>query len=370
MQKILIAVLAIALLAVSGTWGYMTWKGKQPVVAAAAPSPATTPTPPAAPATSPAQARSPDVTTAPPPGEDAPGDTQADAADPDAAEPAEPTSTVEPPRGGVNFTYEYVPPRDPALRGAYEFSVQTDLLHRLPEVNSMDGLLMLPGPLHLVAAECKQTNAFYSSDKHELVLCYEMVEMLVKLGTDLGAQSQDESYSARFLLANTRFIMLHEFGHALIDMLSLAATGREEDSADQLASSLMMMFTDPNESPSALAQNLRLAGLFFMLNSKDQYGAADFADEHSLGEQRFYNLMCMLYGHDPAKYLRLVTSGMLPEDRAQRCPTESQRITQSWAKLLVPHIAPKFQVSGEEAQRRYEEAQRQQRENAASPYVR
>jgi hypothetical protein len=364
MQKILIALLATALLAVSGAWGYMTWKQRQPATPAPA---ATTPAGPASAAATP-----PSPTGAPASG-DAPASTDVAtdgpaAANPDAAEPAAPAEPAS--AGGVNFTYEYVPPRDPALREAYEFAVQTDLLHRLPEVNSMDGLLMLPGPLHLIAAECQQTNAFYSPDKHELVLCYEMVEMLVKVGSDLGAQNQDDGYSARFLLANTRFIMLHEFGHALIDMLSLAATGREEDSADQLASSLMMMFTDPTESPSALAQNLRLAGLFFMLNSKEQYGAADFADEHSLGEQRFYNLMCMLYGRDPAKYLRLVTSGMLPEDRAQRCPTESQRITSSWAKLLVPHIAPKFQVSGEEAQKRYDEAQRQQRENAASPYVR
>lgn len=356
MQKTLIAILIVALCAVGGGWAYTAWKGQQ----SAAAVPATLP-PPAKPA---AKGTSANAVA------DAAGGNAVDAQQGPQPEPAKDATTEEPKAEGVKFTYEYVPPRDPALQDAYDFAVKIDILHRLPEVNAMDGLLMLPGPLHLITAECKQTNAFYSPTKHELVLCYEMVEMLTKIGASLGEQNQDDSFSARFLLANTRFIMLHEFGHALIDMLSLPSTGREEDSADQLASSLMLMFMAPNESPGDLAENLRLAGLFFVLNTKEQYGAADFADEHSLGQQRFYNLMCMLYGRDPGKYLRLVTSGMLPEDRAQRCPTESSRITTAWAKLLLPHIAPKYQMSGEEAQKRYEEAKRKQEENAESPYVR
>lgn len=356
MQKTLIAILIVALFAVGGGWAYTAWKGQQ----SAAAVPATLP-PPAKPA---AKGASADAVA------DAAAGHAVDAQQGPQPEAAKDATTEEPKAEGVKFTYEYVPPRDPALQDAYDFAVKIDILHRLPEVNAMDGLLMLPGPLHLITAECKQTNAFYSPTKHELVLCYEMVEMLTKIGASLGEQNQDDSFSARFLLANTRFIMLHEFGHALIDMLSLPSTGREEDSADQLASSLMLMFMAPNESPGDLAENLRLAGLFFVLNTKEQYGAADFADEHSLGQQRFYNLMCMLYGRDPGKYLRLVTSGMLPEDRAQRCPTESSRITTAWAKLLLPHIAPKYQMSGEEAQKRYDEAKRKQEENAESPYVR
>ncbi|MET0549041.1 MAG: DUF4344 domain-containing metallopeptidase [Xanthomonas sp.] len=347
MQKTLIAILLFALLAVSGAWGYSTWKAQQPAAAAAAP------VAPAAKPAAPAQVA------------------QVAPSDADKTASATPAPAAEAPAaGGVKFTYEYVAPKNPDLKDAYDFAVDIDILHRLPEVNAMDGMLMLPGPLHLIAAECGQINAFYSPAKHELVMCYEMVDMLVKVGAGLGEQNQDQNFSARFLLANARFIMLHEFGHALIDMLKLPSTGREEDAADQLASSLMLMFMAPNESPGILAENLRLAGLFFMLNTKEQYGAADFADEHSLGQQRFYNLMCMLYGHDPAKYLRLVTSGMLPEDRALRCQTESNRITTAWAQLLLPHIAPKYRMSGEEAQRTYDEAKRKQEENTTSPYVR
>jgi hypothetical protein len=366
MQKILIAILFVALLAVGGGWGYSAWKAKQPPATATAPAPA----PPVSAADAAATAAANNKKTE----EAAAADAAIDAADGSAVDTQAPgdaqDGTSADKAEGVKFTYEYVPPRDPGLQAAYDFAVKIDILHRLPEVNAMDGLLMLPGPLHLITAECKQTNAFYSPTKNELVLCYEMIEMLIKVGASIGEQNQDDGFSARFLMANTRFIMLHEFGHALIDMLKLPSTGREEDSADQLASSLMLMFMSPDESPGAIAENLRLAGLFFVMNTKEQYGAADFADEHSLGQQRFYNLMCMLYGRDPAKYLRLVTSGMLPEDRAQRCPTESSRITTAWAKLLLPHIAPKYQMSGDEAQKRYDEAKRKQEENAESPYVR
>jgi hypothetical protein len=64
-----------------------------------------------------------------------------------------------------------------------------------------------------------------------------------------------------------------------------------------------------------------------------------FYDEHSLDEQRFYNIACLIYGADPTKYKGLVENKVLPEARARRCPTEWARISSAWTSLLKPYLA-------------------------------
>ena len=206
-------------------------------------------------------------------------------------------------------------------------------------------------------------------------MCYEMVEHLVTIASRLakGAHLADD-FQARFVLANLRFMMLHELGHALIDMLDIPSTGREEDAADQLAGSIMLLNKTREETAEQVADNLNMAAVFFQIGSGSGSAAPDrsaFADEHSLGEQRYYNLLCLVYGSDPARYLRLVTDGGLTVERAERCPEESRRITHAWAKLLVPHLAPRYQLSDDEATRYSERAAREQgRAAQRSPYVR
>ena len=360
MQKIIIAVLATVLVATCTLWGYVAWQGRTapaPPVAAAPTAAAVAATPGAAPAT------------APPAGAAAGAATPM----PDATAAAAAATDIAPPKqGGTRFTYEYVPPRNPALAEVYRFTREVDLLKRVPELVGVDGLFVMPRQLHVLAAECQQINAFYSASKAELVLCYELVEMLTTRGAAIAQQQQADvgGFSAEFLIANTRFIMLHELGHALIDLLDLSVTGREEDAADQLAASLMLQNSVTSEPASKVARDLRLAAMFFMMDAKEQYASQEFADEHAMGQQRFYNLMCMLYGSDPGRYVGLVTSGLLPESRSVRCQDESTQISKSWARLLTPHIAEDMRMTPEEAQRRLEEMRETQRESEQSPYVR
>lgn len=340
MQKILIAVLVCALLGVSAAWGYSEWRHRTPSVPQRVAAPAGTPAAPAKPLA------------------------PVDAAPADAA-----TAQAE----GTRFLVEYVPPGDPALAGAYDFAKKLDLFARMPEVAALSGMFEMPRPLKLVTAECRQVNAFYDADKGELVLCYEMIETILQ-HADAMAQDKglDGDFTAEYLLSNLRFITLHEMGHALIDVLDLSTTGREEDAADQLATTLMLTANPGGESPEAIARHLNMAASFFLANASEDggYDLGTYADEHSLGEQRYFNVLCLLYGRDPARYLPVVTRSGLPEARAMRCPDESRRVTTSWARLLQPHFAPKFRFTPEQAQAIAAQTAAEQRRNADTPYVR
>lgn len=70
-----------------------------------------------------------------------------------------------------------------------------------------------------------------------------------------------------------------------------------------------------------------------------------FADEHSLSEQRYFNLLCMMYGHDPRTYDWVLEKGLLPEARARRCQGESDKIFKAWGALLSPHFSPSFRLA-------------------------
>lgn len=273
--------------------------------------------------------------------------------------------------GGTKFAYEYVKPKNPELLPFYTLAHDGDVLRKLPEIQAIDGLFSLPRPIKFVTAECREANAFYSPARGEVVMCYETMKVLRDRGQAMAeAEHLGNDYAQHYLNANLRFILLHETGHALIDLLEIPITGREEDAVDQLATTLMQRFAGMNESSRTVTDNLRMAANWFLVRSTGQYNLDAYADEHSLGEQRYFNLQCLLYGSNPSSYLAIVTNGDLPEARAKTCPEEARRVSKSWIRLLLPHVAPKFEMTEEKADRLFEQRERERNRNAEVPYVR
>ena len=86
------------------------------------------------------------------------------------------------------------------------------------------------------------------------------------------------------------FILMHEVGHALVDVLDLPITGREEDAVDQLAA--MMLINTGDKGATAALNGVRA----IQPGQNAIYDNSDFADEHSLGPQRLFNIACWIYG--------------------------------------------------------------------------
>ena len=63
-----------------------------------------------------------------------------------------------------------------------------------------------------------------------------------------------------------------------------------------------------------------------------------FWDEHSLDEQRYFNIVCWVYGSAPEKYQSLLGREWgLPRERAERCAGEYDRMSRAWNAVLEPH---------------------------------
>jgi len=191
----------------------------------------------------------------------------------------------------------------------------------------LNDTIALPFDIVISFDECNEVNAFYDPEKRQISICLELIEDLNDV-FQKKSDSEDEAIEAT--LNATIFVFFHELGHALVHALKLPITGKEEDAVDQLSTFILADGTDEGAQAA-------LDGAESFLSDEDQMGDLPFWDEHSLGPQRFFNIVCWVYGQNPAKYASLVNNA-LPEQRAVRCEEEYKQIEKSWSTLLAPYM--------------------------------
>lgn len=197
----------------------------------------------------------------------------------------------------------------------------------------LNGWFAIPVDITIGFSECDSADAYYDPGTHTVSVTYEQVaEMRELFSHEVSGDSALTAATSDAIV----FILYHELGHALIDVLDLPVTGKEEDAVDQLSTVLLADSTDEGEQAAVDG-----ARFFYLSSSQDgdrPLDEEDFADAHSLDRQRFYYILCMLYGHDPVRYTYLLREHILPEDRATECEEEFDRIYSSWYRLLEPHV--------------------------------
>lgn len=193
----------------------------------------------------------------------------------------------------------------------------------------LNSALILPRDITLRASDCDGViNAFFQPDDNSITICYPLMETFFVTFRNEG-YSNDEA-SKKMSDAIT-WVFLHEVGHALIANYELPTTGGEEDVADRLSTYVNLRELGEDGVNSVIAG----AEAFFYMSKRQKRDGREMADEHLLGEQRFYNSMCLLFGSDPDKYSDVVRKGLLPKERAVRCPSEFQKNEEAWGKLLA-----------------------------------
>ncbi len=142
------------------------------------------------------------------------------------------------------------------------------------------------------------------------------------------------------MVANALWTLLHETAHAVIEEMDIVFLGSEEDAADQLAT-IALLRGDPDfdlpggvtavESVIAAATAWRIEWEL----EKREGTEASYWDSHSLSIQRFYNMMCLLYGSDPEKYDEMEGHLGLPYERAYGCVDyESARARRAVERII------------------------------------
>lgn len=228
------------------------------------------------------------------------------------------------------LSVSYVPPKDPAHQPIYEQLKQLRFLEKLQQFLTP---FRLPRALLVKVEGCDgDANAFY--EYNVITVCYEYIDQLWKT---VPAETTAAGVTPIDAIVGPLFdTCLHEFGHALFDLLRVPVLGREEDAADQVSAYIMLHLG------KAEARRL-IEGVAYAYRIEAEADAIPptmtrFADVHGTPAQRFYNVLCIAYGADARLFGDMVEKGYLPKERAEDCKAEYQQVADAYEKLIDPHV--------------------------------
>jgi hypothetical protein len=197
-------------------------------------------------------------------------------------------------------------------------------------VEELKKQIALPFAIQVVFKDCGGPDSYYNEETHQIIVCHELIDAYYEVSSPTLKTRTARDAAAKGAVVS---MFLHEVAHALIDGWELPIAGREEDAADQF-STLMLI----NGLPDGEQMALDGARSFKSLAVLEKDLEKDYSDPHSLDEQRFYNTICLVYGHRPERYEYLVRNGSIPVERAFECEEGYARVNKSWQTLLAPHL--------------------------------
>jgi hypothetical protein len=224
----------------------------------------------------------------------------------------------------------YVPPKNPAHVPLVQFLKQRNFHQRLREFLSP---IRLPRKLTFKLVGCDgELNAEY--DEGVVAVCYDYIAFMQDLSKKVPSQIGISDEHA--MVGAALDLLLHEFGHAVFDLLKIPILGREEDAADQFSAYIMLQFA-PKDAYGLIVSTAYVSATEAR-SLPNTPSMSAYAKEHSLPLQRYFSLLCLAYGSDPKTFKRVITVGNLPEARAEGCEDEYKQVQFGFNRLIRPHI--------------------------------
>lgn len=228
------------------------------------------------------------------------------------------------------ITISYADPQQSEFLEIAEWVKERRTLERLQEFLSP---YRLPRTLKVTIRGCDgEADAFY--EDYVITICYEYFEALMNNAPEETTPAGIEPHDT--VIGPFVDTSLHEFAHALFDMLKLPVLGREEDAADHVAAYIYLQLGYEE------SRRLIMGTAWAYLTEATRAGLPDtlkqYADEHGTPAQRAYNVLCMAYGAEPALFADFVSKGYLPEKRAMACEEEYELVQDAYEALIGPHI--------------------------------
>ncbi len=132
-----------------------------------------------------------------------------------------------------------------------------------------------------------------------------------------------------FILGNLLFVLLHEFGHAVIRDFQVPILGLEENSADTIAAVTLIraeQLSGGGDGAFSYSEFLGMAAVGNILTWRSGVEVKNpeliYWAQHDLSSRRAARLLCLLVGGEPRQFGWLVDSGDVPEIRAENCADE------------------------------------------------
>lgn len=148
-----------------------------------------------------------------------------------------------------------------------------------------------------------------------------VLSVLIGATSEQVVASNQNNNHTLFVIANAQFTLCHEMTHVFISMLDIPIMSKEEDAADQRAAICILHPEERDRSdPQAVEKLIAVADAWRLEWALDKGSeATPYWDVHSLDIERYYDIVCLLYGSDPERFAHLPEQLGLPWERAWSC---------------------------------------------------
>lgn len=216
----------------------------------------------------------------------------------------------------------YPAAQDPMNAAMQQMFSRQDVLSSM--VDPLNEFFPVPRDVTVELAECGRPGAFYDAERPAVQLCY---ELLVDLAETLMAGEED---GEQLFVGAFALILLHQVGHAFVDLMDLPVNASPEEAADQLAA--VMVGAAQNELAGAVQGVV-------VLNEMGIDWENPGSGRTALSGQRLENLLCLLYGMDTDAHQWVVDEGHLSAARASGCQARYEEVSAEWIDMLGDHVA-------------------------------
>jgi len=157
-----------------------------------------------------------------------------------------------------------------------------------------------------------------------------------------AANDQDRrNATVQFVVGNVEYLLVHELAHFLIAEKDIPVIGPMEYAADYVAT-LALIREEPLDAAQAdRAQGFLLATAAGFIESWRAGSASGievpYYGSHALSIQRYYQIVCLLYGSNPSGFAALAESAGLPPERARGCIDEYRSANRAMDWLLATY---------------------------------
>ena len=235
-----------------------------------------------------------------------------------------------------DFVLEYITPQKPAYRDLQTMIKSSGKFEGIIKAINQEFIL----PQTITVRFAQGDGPVYEPNKKTIAMSYDFIFYLTKLYLQRYPDATDAAMQ-EYLIHTTSFLFYHEMAHAFIDLYQLPIVSNEETAADNLAVILALAY-----SKDGFAMVMDSAELFDLLDQagSKKYAESDYWDEHALDAQRFYNILCMVYGKYPEEVtqrLENVNNKKLlkfVKQKGDYCSYMYQQQVNAWSRLLTPYI--------------------------------
>lgn len=148
-------------------------------------------------------------------------------------------------------------------------------------------------------------------------------------GISAGELSERQKNDLRreYVLANTEFTVLHEFGHAAFDAFDVPLFSCEEESADTVATIFMIINYDIENRLDRVDRLLMVSAEWYQewMERDRKRPMQPYWDNHPLSIERFYNINCLAMGANQELLSLSLDTKLLPVERGWSCDQEFAR---------------------------------------------